>query len=490
MNTFSRLILAFVLLVGCSIGFFLREEFKDGKRRYREATEEPLVDVAYSISSIMENHLNSQPGASIESLVPHLIPLLKGQYLRQVSAKVWEFKKDRVDLGVLLSDRDGKLLLDSRGEIEPGTDMSLWNDIYKAKEGRYGSRTTNSDAGRCSTMFLSAPVFRQNLVEGIVSVAKPTCASNLFLQSAKQRSFMLAMSIGVISLLAALLSVFLITLPISRLTSYVNELRVGRHPPLPSLLSGEIHNLGVAIKDMRDALDESKRLERYTKSISHELKSPLTSISSAVEIIQNTEDPEVRSHFLANIEREGIRLRNLIECLVTLHSLKAAQFAEGAHADLRECLIEAVTTLKGLAESRDVTMKVCCDDHEVGLLVPGSSFWIREAIQNVLQNALEFSPPGTSVDISFKQNSEDQRVTLTISDEGPGFPEWAKGKLFEQFFSLPRPDSKRRSSGLGLAIVKEIMDQISGLVLVTNRESGGVSVTLTFPQFREPTSGM
>lgn len=484
MNTFGRVILAFVVVVVGAIGFFLRGEFKDGKRRYREATEEPLVDVAYGVSSILENYLSLQPEASMDSIVPQVHLLFEGLQSKRISAEVWDFQKERIDLGLLLLARDGKLLFDSRGEVEPGTDMSLWNDVYRAKEGKYGSRTTDNDAVACSTMYLSVPVYHENRVEGIVTVAKPTCAGNLFLHSAKQRSQVLALSIGVSSLLAAMLSVFLITRPISQLTLYVNELRDGKRLSLPSLPKGEVRTLGTAIEEMRDALDDSKRLERYTKSISHELKSPLTSIASAVEIIQNTEDPEVRSRFLSNIEREGLRLRALIERLVTLQSLQALQREESAHADLQSCLSEVVSTLTGFAESKEVTLKISSDNDEIERFVQGNSFWISEVIQNVLQNALEFSPPGKSIAISLKEDLEAGQVILTVADEGPGFPEWAKEKLFDQFFSLPRPDSKRRSSGLGLAIVKEIMEQINGRVVVANRDSGGVSVLLTFSKGR------
>ena len=104
---------------------------------------------------------------------------------------------------------------------------------------------------------------------------------------------------------------------------------------------------------------------------------------------------------------------------------------------------------------------------------------IRQAIANVIQNAIDFSPAGASIVISARSISG--RVEFSIQDRGPGVPDYALEQVFERFYSLSRPDNGRKGTGLGLTFVREVARLHGGDATLTNRAGGGAIATLALP---------
>ena len=101
------------------------------------------------------------------------------------------------------------------------------------------------------------------------------------------------------------------------------------------------------------------------------------------------------------------------------------------------------------------------------------------ALTNLLSNALDFSPPQSTITVKGTVHAD--VAAVTVQDKGPGVPDFALERIFERFFSLPRPDTKRKSSGLGLSIVKEIAELHSGSVSIRNESAGGATAELRLP---------
>ena len=113
------------------------------------------------------------------------------------------------------------------------------------------------------------------------------------------------------------------------------------------------------------------------------------------------------------------------------------------------------------------------------VIVQGECFLVRQALANLLQNAVDFSPAGGIVMASIEE--QDGQAVIRVSDHGPGIPDYALGKVFERFYSLQRPDTGTKSSGLGLAFVKEVAELHGGRAFLENRTGGGTEATLCLP---------
>jgi two-component system sensor histidine kinase CreC len=113
------------------------------------------------------------------------------------------------------------------------------------------------------------------------------------------------------------------------------------------------------------------------------------------------------------------------------------------------------------------------------VLIEGDAFLLYQAISNLFQNAIDFSPAGSRIELLGQREGE--RFRFSVRDYGQGIPDYAKARVFEKFFSLQRPDTGRKSTGLGLNFVREVATLHQGEVTLENCLEGGVSATLTLP---------
>jgi len=456
------------------MGFYLfvRQEVQDTTRRYREATEEPLADFAYVLALLVtsEWEKGNRSFASLREALERSRDM-------DISAQIYDFEKTTIDLRVYVTDEQGKVLFDSDEARDEGKDYNGWLNVSRTLQGQYGARTSwESDPPTSSTMHVSAPIRLDGDIRGVLTVAKSNATANWFIVAAQRNIWSLGIALlGAGTLVSAILSLY-VSRPLRRLTEYVKDVRDGRRDAGPPQARGEIGDLTQAFEEMREALEGKKYIERYVQTLTHELKSPVTAIRGAVEILQEASLSPDQAHFLANIEREGSRILGLAEQLLVLSSLQTQRvLAQREGFVLNDVLEEAIQALQGELEVEKVTIQ---RNESEALTVSGNRFWIREAVKNIVRNAVEFSPEGDVVEIGLER--VEGWISLAVRDRGPGIPEWALEKVTNQFFSLPRPSSQRRSSGLGLSIVKEVMELHGGELAISNREGGGAEVRLRF----------
>jgi two-component system sensor histidine kinase CreC len=143
---------------------------------------------------------------------------------------------------------------------------------------------------------------------------------------------------------------------------------------------------------------------------------------------------------------------------------------------LRALLQDLATSAESAGAPRHLRVQL----HEGSdVSVDGDPLLLRRAVGNLLDNALDFSPDGGTIEITLTRKGS--RVDVGIRDHGPGMPDFADAKVFEKFFSLARPHNRRKSTGLGLAFVKEIAELHHGRVTLRNAEGGGALATLNLP---------
>jgi len=143
---------------------------------------------------------------------------------------------------------------------------------------------------------------------------------------------------------------------------------------------------------------------------------------------------------------------------------------------LATLLDDVAAGAQAAASARDVRVTL---DLRAQPTVEGDPFLLRRAVSNLLDNAIDFAPSGSNVDLRLEADARHARIV--VRDHGPGIPDYARDKVFEKFYSLARPHSKRKSTGLGLAFVKEIAALHRGRIELVNAKGGGALATLALP---------
>jgi two-component system sensor histidine kinase CreC len=184
---------------------------------------------------------------------------------------------------------------------------------------------------------------------------------------------------------------------------------------------------------------------------------------------------EDRIRFLANLRSESDRLQQIVDRLLELSALEARR--DGALAeelDFAEVVAGVVRQAQGFAAAKGISLRA-----ETGSAFPlrGDEFLLAQAISNLVQNAIEFTPRGGAISVRVEERQG--RAIATIEDSGAGIPDFALERIFDRFYSLPRPDTGRKSSGLGLSIVREIARLHGGEITLENRSVGGVRAVLS-----------
>jgi two-component system sensor histidine kinase CreC len=471
----TRLFLAIFVITGTGLYFLMDWMLTDLRKRYLEAVEETLVDTSNLLASLLEN----APGADTAVGPPSLGEGFRAVAERSFQADIYKMTKTRVDMRVYVTDAKGTVVYDSRpGGGDVGMDYSRWRDIRLTLEGKYGARTTRRVVADplSSTLHVAAPVWRDGKVRGVVVVAKPSSSVNVFIAIARPKIMVAGVLAGLGVVLAGWLLSIWLTIPIQRLSRYARAVRDGQPATLPALGASEVRDLGLAFEEMRVALEGRKYVEAYVHSLTHELKSPLTAVRAAAEILEDDPPPDVRTRFVANIQRESERLRELVDRLLALAGLEARRTLEAQEPIPVQDLCEAVRLdLESHAVRQNLSIQI---EVAPGLALLGDGLLLRQAVGNLVLNALEFSPEGECVEIQAAQEKE--MLVIRVLDRGPGIPEWAQEKAWERFWSTPRPAGGTKSSGLGLPFVREVARLHRGTASLHSRQGGGLEARLSF----------
>lgn len=274
----------------------------------------------------------------------------------------------------------------------------------------------------------------------------------------------IALPAGIPALLLMLLAWWLAK-SLHRISRYAEAMAAGQHVPTPVFSDIYLKRLANAVATLRRELDGKTHIEHYLHHLTHELKTPLTAIHAAAEILHDPLSDDERRRFLAQIERHTAQMHSLITRLLEL-----------ARLENRDTLRTAPVALHRLIRTLSAEQS---DSHPIETelektVISGDALLIRQAVQNLLDNAFAFAPPASPIRITLKNR------VLTIRNYGESIPAYALPRLYERFFSLPRPATGQKSSGLGLAFVQHIMTLHGGRVTLANTPDG-VQARLEFP---------
>lgn len=304
----------------------------------------------------------------------------------------------------------------------------------------------------------------------------------------------LAIIVGAALIVSILLSLFLartIVEPLRKLVRAAVRVRLGRDrsvvvPRLPDRRD-EIGMLARAVSDMSGALRQRiDAVESFAADVAHELKNPLTSLRSALENLERVDEADLRRQ-LIGIATDDVRRIDFLVTEIADASRIDAQLSRTTFEPVD--MLRLVHALVAERDHRGVNAGCLVSIVKEGnqdLIVPGDAARLERVLQNLLDNAVSFSPDGSPIEIAL--SSADRRATIAVSDHGPGIPEAARERIFERFHSLrPLREEFGKHSGLGLAIARTIIEAHFGKLVATDRTDGapGARLAMTLPLWQE-----
>jgi two-component system sensor histidine kinase ChvG len=261
--------------------------------------------------------------------------------------------------------------------------------------------------------------------------------------------------------------------PVRRLAGSAEMVRrrTGSRVEIPDFTKrrDEIGHLSGALRDMTDALySRIEAIESFAADVAHELKNPLTSMRSAVETLPLAKTDASRARLLNVIEHDVKRLDRLISDISDASRLDAElQRRETGAVDLKRLLTTVVTIANEVRHDDGVTVSLKFEGSPAAFVMPGHDSRLGQVVDNLIDNARSFSPPGGNVRITCRRLK--QEIEITVDDDGPGVRAEALEKIFQRFYTDRPHQGFGQNSGLGLSISKQIVEAHDGRLWVENR---------------------
>ncbi len=461
-----RLLLGFFLVLGLALFVVLRIFLEEVKPGTRLAMEDSLIDTAHALAQLATPDMVAGRIAT-----GHFAQAMLAYNAVRPAANLWGFHKAQVDNRVTIVNAQGTVVFDSQQQAL-GQDHSRWNDVVKTLRGEYGARSSavSPDDPDNTVMHVAAPIRDGDNIIGALTVSRANQSLEPYIARSQQR--ILRWSWGLLggALWLGLLFSWWIANSLSRLQRYAQAVARGERVSLPAMgrLSGntEFSDLARALERMREKLEDKAYVENYVHTLTHELKSPLAAMRGAAELLQEPMAQADRQRFAGNIERQTLRLQALVDKLLNLAEVEQLrQLTNSEPVDLAALTREAVQALEPRWRLKGLHFQ--CDIGDEPVRVRGDRFLLAQAMQNLIDNAIDFSPLGASITCTLMREGGGW-VVWSLRDQGPGMPDYAVARVFERFYSLPRSDTQEKSSGLGLCLVKEVSDLHGGQVRVDN----------------------
>jgi two-component system sensor histidine kinase ChvG len=386
--------------------------------------------------------------------------------------------------------RGGAVDSDQSADSDISSDLLTRPEIQSALEGRYGAATRITVGPRRSvTLHIAIPVRIEGAVEGAVLVSQSTGRILKALDAVRLDVFkVFLLSLGA-AVLLGLVAATTIARPLAGLRRRAGDIldRRGRLRGsfVPSTRRDEIGDLERALAELTVQLEQHLRsTEAFAADVSHEFKNPLASIRTATDMALEDVTPGERRRFLQMIQKDVARMERL------LSEAREISRIDALLDDEERTLVRLDELVPTLVESFSLRLggtgpafNVHISEGEVTVFA--SADRLTQALENLVDNAVSFSPPGAPITVSLTIAGESARIT--IGDRGPGIPEEHRERVFSRFFSYrPERDPDRSHTGLGLALVRAIVESYGGTIAAAPRHKGGTEMVVFLPLDRAP----
>lgn len=241
---------------------------------------------------------------------------------------------------------------------------------------------------------------------------------------------------------------------------------------------GETVGVVILAFDITEQADAERLRREFTANVSHELKTPLQTITGSAELIENgLVKHKDMPRFVGHIREEATRLVTLVEDIIRLSQLDEQTELPKENVSLYEIANEACGVLRDSADKKDIELLLSGDSG----IVYGVKHLLFEIIYNLCDNAVKYTPDGGKVEVDISET--ENGITLTVSDNGIGIAPEHQSRIFERFYRVDKSHSKKSGgTGLGLSIVKHAVQYHGGKISIVSEENKGTSVTVLLPK--------
>jgi two-component system sensor histidine kinase ChvG len=351
-------------------------------------------------------------------------------------------------------------------------------EVAAALDGTPGNIVRTNDKGEMMVS-VAVPIQRYRTIHGALLLSTQGGDIDAIVHAERLAILRVFLVAAGVTLLLSILLAGTIAAPLRRLADAADRVRPGvrSRPEIPdySHRRDEIGHLSQAIRDMTGALyNRIESIESFAADVAHELKNPLTSLRSAVETLPLAKTEESKARLTAIIQHDIRRLNRLISDISDASRLDAELARQdGVPVDLRRLLNTVVTIARETtpADGPKIRLDIARADDDAYVVV-GHDSRLGQVVNNLLDNARSFSPPGGKVRVAMRTVKD--RIEIVVEDEGPGIRADQFERIFERFYTdRPEQEAFGQNSGLGLSITKQIVEAHRGRIFAENRTRPG-----------------
>ncbi|MDO4268148.1 MAG: HAMP domain-containing sensor histidine kinase [Eubacteriales bacterium] len=381
---------------------------------------------------------------------------------------------------VWIVNRQGTIVADSAGSARVKTEIEGFDPAGTGNK----SYSTGDYYGQFpyDVLSVSAPITGNYNTYGYVLVHVPV---SIIWETSNQSLNVIYISAAVIfalSLIILLVFTKTVYFPLKRITEGANEYAAGNlehHIELNT--RDEMGYLAATLNYMSGELDKMEVYQRnFIANVSHDFRSPLTSIKGYLEaIIDGTIPPEMYEKYLTRVIAETERLTKLTQGMLTLNSLDSKGYLSRTSFDINRVIKDTAATFEVTCNARDITFDLTFS--EAILMVYADLGKIQQVLYNLIDNAIKFSHHGSTIYIQTYTRNE--KIFVSVKDTGIGIPKDSVKKIWERFYKSDQSRGKdKKGTGLGLAIVKEIIQAHGENIDVISTEDVGSEFIFSLPR--------
>lgn len=465
-----RAFVFYFMVIGTLSWFILDKAIEKLETAFQQSSETVLIDTANLLATFLEHDFSNQVLDTAE-----MSRVFEDSYKRQLNAQIYSLFKQQIDLEIYVTNRKGIVVYDSTNQHE-GADFSAWRDVNLTLKGQYGARSSyryaeQTNKGDEKVMVVAAPIRINNDIVGVLSIIKPVRPLEQLLATESTSLKIYALLVIAVAMVLGYFVSHGFTVSISRLVNYAKSMATGEKVSPPKFMDKRLDNLAEAINYMREQIDGKEYVEHYIHGLTHELKTPLTAVGAAAELLSEDLPKTEQQRFINNIRVSNQRMQKLVERMLDLAKIESQHALDNiASFNLYEVVRQLLTERSPFIAEFQLQIKLSIPKNSTAT---GDKLLIRQAIANLIDNALENCHQNGNIKLAYQQTESSHH--FSVSNDGEPLDDYVIERAFERFFSLQSKNRLRKSTGLGLSFVREIMQLHQGKAYLKNTDKGVVA---------------